>query len=132
MHDGQIGIRHDAGDDRDFDAYVERLSRMGLSKKYLYENLIEEENLTIDYSAYDRERIESLGISADYLRRCGIYPRNMSSIKNDEILAICNTIRQLDEISDQTTVVWDRDYREDAEKEGGLTEKNSRKFSLLQ
>ena len=131
-YDGRIGIKHDAGDDKEFDAYVERLCRLGLSKKYLYETLVEEENLSIDYNAYDQSRIESLGIPADYLRRCGIYPKHMNLIRNDEILAICNTTRQIDELSDRTTVVWDRDKRGESERESGLTEKNDRKFSLLQ
>lgn len=105
--DDVIGYRYKEGDSAEFDAYIDRLSKMGLDKEYLYENVLEIPDLAVDYSKYDEERIKKIGYPADYLRRCGIHPKNIDALSDDKIRQVCDAVRRVDETAMGVRLVWE-------------------------
>lgn len=103
---GNVGYAYDEGERPDFDEYISRLAEFGLPKDYLYESIYEALSVTdgFDYSAYDKERVERLGFPEDWLRRCGLHPKNMPLVDDDHIISICNTLKDFDESMSGCTI----------------------------
>ena len=107
-NEGRVGYRYNEGERPDIDAFVDRLSKFGLPKDYLYESIFELREVTdnFDYNGYDKERIERLGYPADWLRRCGLHPGNMKDLPDEAIISHCATLKSFDEKFSLSKIVF--------------------------
>ena len=106
--EGNVGYRYDEGERPDFDAFIDRLSKFGLSKEYLYDTIFEIRDVTdnFDYGGYDAERVKKLGYPVDWLRRCGVIPRNFEVIPDVAVIAVCESLKQFDSMADMAEIVF--------------------------